>query len=313
MAADQSSSGTPDQKTERYFHLRALGLKRSDEDDFTQSCFESGAAGVAEDLRFSQTDLRYEPDVVETEILDLNVYFTVIPDEKRLLELQGLYPSVRFEASLEENKDWLLEWKKGFKPFHFSGPFWVIPSWCEPPPEAPTDKTKLIYVEPGMAFGTGTHETTRLAADLINEQLGRQKAESLLDVGTGTGILALIAYRLGVTELLGIDNDPEACRTARENLTRNSADAIQISGVDLKTIHRPYDIVVANIIDGVLAILRHDLVRNLRSGGRMILSGVLLERERSFYEEFCADTGMTLIKKISAGEWSAALLEKAKA
>jgi ribosomal protein L11 methyltransferase len=294
----------------RYFRLVAAGIRRHDEDEFTQACFDVGADGVAEDLKFVQKDLRYDPDVVETPLLDVNVYFAKAPDEDLLLKLEARFPGVRFEMHNEENKDWLAEWKKGFKAFPFAGPFWVIPAWLKPPAEAPYDTTKHIYVEPGMAFGTGTHETTRLAASLVIEETLRSKPQSLLDVGTGTGILALIAYRLGVPHNVGIDIDPEARRTARENLERNHATAIQIPDENLEDVREIFDLVIANIIDGVLTVLRHDLVRVLKPGCRMVVSGVLMDREAEFYAGFTADTGLRVIKKISEGEWSAAILEK---
>lgn len=294
----------------RYFVLKASGLARTKEDDFTNACFEIGAAGIAEDLKFVQQDLRYDPDVVETSTLDLNVYFSAAPSESSILQLQGQFPNARIEVSAEENKDWLAEWKKGFKPFRFAGSFWVIPAWLTPPPEAPSDVNHHIYVEPGMAFGTGTHETTRLAAALLIDDVERSRPATLLDVGTGTGILALIAYRLGVKTLVGLDIDPEARRTARENLERNHAQAIVIADHNLEDERGVYDIVVANIIDGVLTVLRHDLARTLKPGGRMVISGVLMDREAEFYAGFTADTGLRLLKKTSEGEWSAALLEK---
>lgn len=293
-----------------FFRLKVIGLSRDDEYEFTQSAFEIGAAGVAEDLKFHQADLRYDPDVIETPELDLNVYFETKPDENKLLQLQRDYPRVRVELLAEENRDWLEEWKKGFKPFLFAAPFWVIPSWLTPPPEAPKDPRYLLYVEPGMAFGTGTHETTRLAAGLIIEELARKTPASLLDVGTGTGVLALVANRLGVAKVVGLDNDPEARRTARENLELNKNSVIEIPDIDVSEVKEPFDIVVANIIDGVLTLLRHDLNRALKPGGRMILSGVLTDREQEFYENFTRETGLKLLEKRTDGEWSAALLQK---
>ncbi len=294
-----------------YARLHAAGLSRKDEDDFTLVCFDMGASGVAEELKFSQMDLRYDPDVIETPRMDVNVFFTQEVDFAKVVEaLKARFPQAQFQITSEENKDWLAEWKKGFKPFPFAGPFWVIPSWLQPPPEAPADTSKHIYVEPGMAFGTGTHETTRLAAGLVISEVLRSPSKSLLDVGTGTGILALIAYRLGVAHLVGLDIDPEARRTARENLELNTATAIEIRDYQISDETEVYDIVVANIIDGVLTVLRHDLSRALKPGGRMILSGVLMDRESEFYQGFTADTGLRLIRKVSEGEWSAALLEK---
>jgi ribosomal protein L11 methyltransferase len=293
-----------------FFRLKVLGLSRDDEYDFTQSAFEIGAAGVAEDLKFVQADLCYEPDVVETSEFDLNVYFETKPDENALLKLQQNYPHVRVELLTEENRDWLEEWKKGFKAFLFAKPFWVVPSWLKPPPDAPQDPKYILFVEPGMAFGTGTHETTRLAAGFIIEELARKIPSSLLDVGTGTGVLALVANRLGVQKVVGLDNDPEARRTARENLELNKNTVIEIPDSSVEEIKDQYDIVVANIIDGVLTLLRHELARVLKPGGRMILSGVLTERESEFYAYFTKETGLTLLAKRTDGEWSSAILEK---
>ncbi|MEK7357948.1 MAG: 50S ribosomal protein L11 methyltransferase, partial [Bdellovibrionota bacterium] len=256
-----------DQVQGRYFRLKVSGLLRQAEDEFTSAAFEAGAAGVAEDLKFHQADLRYDPDVIETPTLDVNVFFETAPNENSLLQLQGAFPSARFELSSEENKDWLEEWKKGFKPFVFAGPFWVVPAWLKPPAEI-TDPSKIIFVEPGMAFGTGTHETTRLAAGFVIEELARKTPlRSVLDVGTGTGILALVARRLGATRVVGIDNDPEARRTARENLERNSTSDIEIPDQNIEDIRAQYDIVIANIIDGVLTHLRQEMSRTLKPGG----------------------------------------------
>lgn len=293
-----------------YFRLKVVQLNRESEEAFTDFCFEMGAEGVAEDLTFVQKDLRYDPDVLETPVFDVNVYFTQKPDENLLLQLQSRFPEAKFDLVSEENRDWLAEWKKGFKPFVFSGPFWIVPSWCEPPAEALRDPSKILLMEPGMAFGTGTHETTRLAAHYVIEEVLRSKPQSLLDVGTGTGILGLVAHRLGVPKVVGIDNDPEARRTARENLELNTAPLVQIPDANLEDVYESYDVVVANIIDGVLTLLRHELNRVLKPGGRMILSGVLTDREDEFYENFTRETGLKLLKRSRDGEWSAALLEK---
>jgi ribosomal protein L11 methyltransferase len=306
-AVSENQAGNQSGADNRYFRLKVTGLDRQHEDEFTELCFEQGAEGVAEDLPFVQRDLRYDPDVVETAAMDANVYFSHAPGEGVLLQLQSRFPGVKVETFSEENKDWLAEWKKGFKPFRFAGPFWIVPSWCEAPAEA----EQVLLIDPGMAFGTGTHETTRLAAGLLLEEVARHRPRSLIDVGTGTGVLALVAHRLGVMQVVGIDNDPEARRTARENLAHNEASAIEIPNANIQDIDAKFDIVVANIIDGVLTLLRHDLNRALERGGRMILSGVLVDREAEFYENFTRETGLKLLKKVTEGEWSAAILEKA--
>ena len=295
-----------------FFRLKASAIPREREDDFTALCFELGAAGVAEDLAFSQMDLVYEPDVIETPMMDANVYFEAAPGEEAVLKIQGEFPEARFEMFTEENRDWLAEWKKGFKPFRFASDFWIVPSWLEVPAEAPKDLSKILFVEPGMAFGTGTHETTRLAAGYVIDECERSHPASVLDVGTGTGVLALVAARLGATDVIGIDNDLEARRTARENMELNKNTLISIPEQNIEDIQgKQFDVVIANIIDGVLTMLAPELNRVLKPGGRMILSGVLAVREEEFYRNFCELTGLKLLKKSEDGEWSAAILEKA--
>ena len=293
-----------------YFRLKAVGLKRFEEDAFNELAFENGAEGVAEDLSFEQMDLVYEPNVIETEILDCNIYFSTLPEENLLLKFQAAFPKASFEMHHEENRDWMHEWKKGFKPFLFADPFWIVPSWFEPPVEIAHDLSRALFVDPGMAFGTGTHETTRLAATFLIEELKRQPAESLIDVGCGTAVLALVALRLGVKQVIGLDNDPEARRTARENLAHNDATQIQIPETSIQGEKGEFDVVVANIIDGVLTMLAKDLARVLKPGGRMILSGVLKERESDFYAHFISLTGLKMVKSSTDNEWSAAILEK---
>jgi ribosomal protein L11 methyltransferase len=308
-----------------YFQISVTGLSRDREDEFTSLCFDHGAAGVAENLSFVQRDLRYDPDLVETKSFDMNVFFTAelaaMADAEILfsklqtlrVELESQFQPARVQLSREQNRDWLEEWKKGFKPFLFAHPFWVVPAWLPVPEEIASQPGHVIWVEPGMAFGTGTHETTRLAAALLIEEMlqaGQPHGRSLLDVGTGTGILALVAQRLGAGHVVGLDNDPEARRTARENLERNRETRVTIKDNDLADETSQYDIVVANIIDGVLMMLHADLARALKPGGRMILSGVLVDREEEFYREFQAKTGLTLLRKTRVNEWTAAVLEK---
>ena len=307
-----------------YFRLIVSNVAREEEDEFSHFCFEHGAQGVSEELRFEQGNLCYEPDVVETKSFDVNIYFAERPSEGTLLQLQSQFPNVHLHLIVEENRDWMEEWKKDFKPFLFAKPFWVVPSWCEIPAEAQIGSSQVLLIDPGMAFGTGTHETTRLAARLLIDTItaanettsNRPEAQpkSLIDVGTGTAVLALVASRLGFANVIGLDNDPEARRTARENLLLNQATncGIQIPDHDLSSDQGTYDVVVANIIDGVLTQLAPDLARVLRPGGVMILSGVLAMREEAFYQDFADRTGLELEQKLTDGEWSAARLKKAQ-
>ncbi|HRK07020.1 MAG TPA: 50S ribosomal protein L11 methyltransferase [Pseudobdellovibrionaceae bacterium] len=297
-----------------YAVLRVSNLPRSLEDEATALLFAAGADGVAEDLRFVQRDLRYDPEIVEAAELDLKAYFAVPPSESDRLRVEGelreLHASAQLSFAVENSRDWLEEWKKGFQAFLFADPFWVVPRWLPVPPEA----REALLIEPGMAFGTGTHETTRLAARAIVAARGWMPGARVLDVGCGTAILALIAERLGAREAVGLDIDPEARRTARENLQLNSARRTRIDD-DALAEHvsrvEPYDFVVANIIDGVLLTLATDLARAVVQGGHLLLSGILTDREEEFHREFAARTGFTELSRTREGEWVSSMWRRA--
>ncbi len=301
-------------------------LSRSLEDDVTALLFAAGAEGVSEDLPFVQKDLRYDPEIVETAEVTLKAYFTKLPTESERLsmesEIRELNPEIRFSIVLENHKDWLEEWKKGFVPFLFASPFWIVPKWCDVPKEVGGNPKHVLLMDPGMAFGTGTHETTKLAAGLIVDWMlgkgasikARDGGARVLDVGTGTGVLALITERMGAFSSVGLDIDPEARRTARENLELNKSQSTKIDDRDVSDIAREcktsgefFDLVIANIIDGVLLVLAEDLTKTVRSGGTLVLSGILTDREDEFHRDFAKKTDLTEVKRTRMGEWCASV------
>ena len=288
-----------------YTRVLVKNLPRQKEDEFSAFCFEYGAAGVEEKLKYQQPDIVYDPTIVQTPQFDANVYFTADAAPQEFVErLRQDYPETEASVLTEENRDWMEEWKKGFSAFPFVEPFWIVPSWCTPPPQA----KQIIKMDPGMAFGTGTHETTQLAAGLLLSLQAHQPA-TVLDVGTGTAVLALMAERLfPQAQVIGIDNDLEARRVARENLQTNQSQRTQIPETQLGEIAVPHPIVIANIIDGVLLHLKPDLLKALAARGKMILSGILQEREREFLTQFLEGTGLAVERRESKGEWVAFLL-----
>jgi ribosomal protein L11 methyltransferase len=304
-------------------------LERSQEDEATAILFEFGAEGVAEDLPFVQRDLRYDPELVAAKEMLLKAYFSHPPSEETRFaleaELRRLNSAVVFSMTLEAHRDWLEEWKKGFVPFKFADPFWVVPKWCQPPTGLTDNHT--LWMDPGMAFGTGTHETTQLAAALTVEWMAKRmgaRGESaptggakVLDVGTGTGILALITERMGAEVAVGLDIDPEARRTARENLELNKSKKTLIDDRDISEIAKQclqkktfYDLTIANIIDGVLLVLAADLAATVSPRGTMILSGILTDREEDFHRQFAMKTGLEEQRRIRQGEWCASIWYK---
>lgn len=293
-----------------YFRVRLIQLPDALEDIVTTHSFEHGASGVSEALAFSQPDLTYDPRIVHLRARDLDVFFPTSPQKAYFEGLTSLSPQLRWEIHEEETKDWLAEWKKGFHPFQLVGPYWVVPSWEEVPKEC----EQPLRIDPGMAFGTGTHATTQMMAFFIHKLATKNQAAvadwNLLDVGTGTAILAMLARRAGFNNVTGIEIDPEARRTARVNIDLNHLSDIEIRDELLEDLTSAYDVVVANIIDGVLIQLKDDLLRVTKVGGSLLVTGILKERDDEFFQEFIDKTPLKVIRRLEKDEWVGYWLQK---
>ncbi len=289
--------------SETYFRIRLSHVHRAQESEITSYCFENGALGLSEVLSFSQPDLTYDPSLISRRLLELDVFFDKKPESIFFTALKDIYPAVLQSTNEEETKDWLSEWKKGFVPFKLVGSTWVVPSWMEKPPEAEHE----VKIDPGMAFGTGTHATTKMASyfiyKLAQEHADGVKNWTMLDVGTGTAILAVLAERLNYGMITGVEIDIEARRKARENCVLNKTENIDITELQLDEIRDQYDVVVANIIDGVLIRLQKDLLKVLKPNGHLFLTGILQERDNLFFEKFIENNPLRVIKRIQKEEW----------
>ncbi|MFO0749390.1 MAG: 50S ribosomal protein L11 methyltransferase [Myxococcota bacterium] len=206
----------------------------------------------------------------------------------RLAHAVAAMPTATVEVSrLPEG--WRDRWKMYFKPIDVSARFIVAPPWERP--EATAGKTVLL-VEPGMAFGTAQHETTALCIAGIDElqASGFAPMVKVLDVGCGTGILAIAAGALGASELMGTDIDPNAMVAARENeeLNRPVLGAARCSWetTPIEEVGGEWDLVVANILTPTLIILAAPIAARVRAGGRLMLSGILVEHEAEILEAF---------------------------
>lgn len=287
-----------------YYNLKIKNVAASLEDAVSSFCFDHGAQGVSEELDFKQTSSVYLPEVQEKEVLTLDAYFTEAPRENFLLELQARFPNVQATFQKEAEKDWLAEWKKGFEPFQLVGPYWIVPPWCEKPEEV----EKPIWMEPGMAFGTGTHETTQLASAFIGELYQTAQPKTVLDVGTGTGILAFLTQFMGATRVVGLEIDEPARQVARENAILNKCEGIEFPDEPVQMQEEKYELVIANIIDGVLLQLKPDLLRTMGDGAYLILTGILEEREAEFLPQFIENSRLKIVERKQKGEWLGFLL-----
>lgn len=293
-----------------YYRVRFSNLSVIHEDILTTLSIEYGATGVSEALEFTQTDLTYGARVTKRRSHDIDVYFLTKPSEDFFSEVKVIDSSIQWQTFEEQHKDWLEEWKKGFVPFALTPQVWIVPSWLEKPAEA----EKQILIDPGMAFGTGTHATTKMAAHFVakfaEKNTDRVSQMSFLDVGTGTAILAMLAKLSGFQIIKGIDIDPEAQRVSMDNIKLNKLDGIEITEQLLEEVKEKYDVVMANIIDGVLIQLQNDLTRVLKPGGQLFVTGILLEREALFFEKFIEPQRLKVVRRLEKEEWVGFWLEQ---
>ncbi|MEG0019526.1 MAG: 50S ribosomal protein L11 methyltransferase [Oscillospiraceae bacterium] len=180
----------------------------------------------------------------------------------------------KFELEFVNQEDWESGWKAYYHPLDIGTRLAVCPSW-----EDYKTNRKILRLDPGMAFGTGTHETTNLCLEVLDREI--KGGERVLDVGTGSGILGISACILGAKEADGVDIDPTAVKVALENAQLNHVtDKFSIKVGDLsETAHGKYDIVVANIVANAIMALSKDVPPLLAEGGLYITSGIIIDRK----------------------------------
>lgn len=203
-----------------------------------------------------------------------------------------------------DDEDWKDKWKENFKPTKITEKLVVKPTWEE---YTPAEGELVIEIDPGMAFGTGTHETTSLCLKLMEKYLGDNAAEKkVLDVGCGSGILSIGAALLGSRDVLGVEIDEDAVRVANENIELNKAgDKVKAvkgdltEGIDFKA-----DIIVANLMADLVMKLSKSAGKHLKKDGVYISSGILVEKKEVVAEAVKA-AGFEILEIVEDGEWCA--------
>ncbi|NWK46238.1 50S ribosomal protein L11 methyltransferase [Ralstonia pickettii] len=179
----------------------------------------------------------------------------------------NLSPLPAYTVREVEEQDWVRVTQSQFEPIHIGEHIWVVPSWHD----APEPDAVVLELDPGLAFGTGSHPTTRLCMEWLEQHV--QSGERTLDYGCGSGILAIVAKKLGAGETVGVDIDPNAVEASRYNAERNHVEATFALPDDAP--EGTFDLVVANILSNPLKLMAAMLCARVRPGGRLILSGVL--------------------------------------
>ncbi|MFQ9509568.1 MAG: 50S ribosomal protein L11 methyltransferase [Lachnospiraceae bacterium] len=231
----------------------------------------------------------------------------------------GTYVNVgpcTIESSETEDKDWINNWKQYFKPFTVDD-ILIKPTW-ESIPEAHKDKL-LIQIDPGTAFGTGMHETSRSSA-VRGIQKYVKTGDNILDVGTGSGILAICALKLGAATAVGTDLDENAIHAAKENMESNQINqelfhvitGNLINDQEIKDMvgYEKYDVAVANILADVIIPLQKVIAPHIKTGGIFITSGIIDMKEAAVKEAFLANNAFEIIEINHQGEWVSVIARK---
>lgn len=265
----------------RYFEVSVVATGETEE-GLADFLFSEGALGlVTEDLPGEPPTILIRASFEErTAVEPLVGRLTRYRHSLAALGLAGA--GGRIELRELPVEDWGRKWKEGFKPLPVGRRLLIVPPWEEAP--YPADR-RIIRIDPAMTFGTGHHATTRMCLEAAEAFLARWRGPAgplVLDVGTGTGILAIAAASLGAAWVLATDTDPEACDAARGNLERHDiAPRVEIrrGGIEVVDPGSRFDLILANLDTGTLCPLFAGLARLLAPGGRLVATGIPVEDE----------------------------------
>lgn len=228
--------------------------------------------------------------------------------EPELAELFAVYglPAPPLHCSVLADEDWATSWQQFFSPFASAPGLIIKPSWeCY----AARPGEQVIEMDPGMAFGTGQHASTKLALGLIQVCFQDSAPERVLDIGTGTGILAMAAALFGAKKTVAIDNDPESVRSATENIAKNGLEQkVIVSAADLAEISGSFDLICANILHDVLIEMAPAIARRLADKGRAVLAGILKGEQEENIVRLYSRLGLSRRQAVYEEEWAALLL-----
>jgi len=278
---------------------------------------EAGSDGVSEEL--------LEMDLADEETPEpLHIIKAYFPEDSRLLRrlhnldayldsLTHLFPHVprpQYKKETVIDIEWAEGWKKYFKPLQVAKNIVIKPTWER---YTATGRDIVIEMDPGMAFGTGQHASTRMCLQALEDLLLYERAvpgEAVLDVGTGTGILGIAAAKLGAKRVFCVDIDRQAIAIAQENIRINEVmDRVTAEYRDVRTLTGQYDLIVANLTEQVLIRLRPHLIDLLTIGGFLIISGIIDQYCQNIEEHYISPP-LDLYRRFTEKEWLSYVFKK---
>ena len=286
-----------DAVTELFFSIGALGVTELVDDP----CFDVGDGRRIRPSAGAHTTLKALFDYEELDTLDLRVRSVLQP----VVSAEAVKTLI---TSMLEDRDWTEKWKDGFHAMEITPRLALCPSWETY--EAKPGQV-VVNLDPGMAFGTGTHETTRTCLRLIDTFLASATSPTdLLDVGTGSGVLSIAALLLGANSAWGVDLDPLAVEATATNADSNNVAArLRVDETPIEGIQDTFSLVVANILAGPLMELAEPIAGRVAKGGTLILSGLLIGQAQEVAESYIA-LGLTLEEVAPDGDWASLLLTR---
>ena len=293
-----------------YFELK-ISINPEMEEIVSDICFSNFAC---EGVVLAEEDWK-DLEMTATTRGTLKVFLTqldsnpveVLKTEREILKSRGFTDeelgSWEIQLDEKENQDWSKKWKEKWTVTHVTDKIAVVPSWLE---YEPKENEIIITLDPGCAFGTGTHQTTQLCMKAIEKYL--KKGDSMADIGTGSGILAICAKKFGAITVYGCDNDETVIDVCIENAEINGVNDIKFELNTADKLTEKYDFVCANILHNVLAEIMGDLKNIMKPNAKMVLSGILDEKKPVVLEAIERE-GLKIIDTIHQDQWVAFVVE----
>lgn len=279
----------------RYYEFN-ITVADNARDALTQKVMKMGCPGVIEE---EGRIIAYFP-----EPLDINMLSDELASFDTVLKKAGLDSTLCFEYCVLPDTDWNETWKKSFTPIDAGG-FTILPPWEK------CDSRRLnLIIDPGMAFGTGHHETTRRCLMLIERFSDKCGKERFLDIGTGTGVLAIAASKSGYRHVTGLDTDPLAIDAAQRNIALNSLGNIEIKAGIIEEVEEIFDFIAANLISETLINIAPQIAARLKPSGISALSGMLSGQENDVIAAI-GGAGLIVEEMFSDCKWVSVIAKKA--